>query len=865
MFSDSSLDHASRPGHDVRVTTRPGAPGPSTDSPSAHARCFGKHHVIAQIGRGGMADVHLAVTRGALGFSRLVVVKTLRAELAHDPEMVTMFLEEARLAARLAHPNIVHVQEIGEQDGAYHLVMEHLDGQPLDRLIARCAERGAFDPAVALQIVADALRGLHHAHKLRDHGGEPLSVVHRDVSPQNLFVTYAGVVKVVDFGIAKSDDSVVETRSGLFKGKVAYMAPEQAVGEPVDRRADVFACGAVLFELLVGRRMWEGMPEAVIASKLVRGAIPRLATLRPDLPPRLAHIVDRATAPRREDRYPSAEAMLIDVEDALAAHDPRRSGRELARLTCELFATERAELDRFVATQLAMLERGELPATRTSTMPITFGTPSRESDVAHTRIAPLGDEDVSSAETVPGGRAWARPRVRRARPVLIWPRYAAVGALLVGLVTVAALHTPSETPTARAGSAPRRLEAAPTIDGCAGEGASVVAMAGDIDEDATLTCDKVYRLEHVVVVRAGVTLTIQPGTRIVGDAESDGTLLVEPGGKLHAIGTRTQPIVFTSERSADARAPGDWGGVILLGSAPTNVHDRAGRPRRGQVEGILERGVYGGDLPDDDSGTMRYVRIEYGGTRLGPNNEINGLTLAGVGRGTQIDHVQVRHTKDDCFELFGGTVDLHHVICDAPGDDGFDWDQGYTGRMQFLLLRDDASADGNHGFEGDNDPDSAAAAPISAPVIANVTLCGAGGSRESYALLLRHGTRGRITNLVASGFRALVDVRDRHAGFEVGPFAVVGASLPVALVEGDAPGLPADDDFGFDELGWLSGRAVSSSSGDGACGHVTPDDVDGTTPAPQDDAFFDGGARFLGAFRDGEDRWHEAPWVAAFP
>ena len=830
-----------------------------TDAGRAPLR-LGKYHAIALVGRGGMANVHLAVAGGVAGFSKLLVVKTLRAELAMDPDIVAMFLDEARLAARLEHPNIVHTFEFAEEGGTYYLAMEHLDGQPLDRVIARVGRASALEPAIALSIIRDVLAALHHAHGLAAHDGTPLSVVHRDVSPQNVFITYSGLVKLVDFGIAKVDDGSVETRIGTFKGKVAYMAPEQALGDHVDRRADVFACGVVLHELLTGTRFWGGLTEAVIASKLASCELPRVESALSSLAPEIRAIVARATAPDRDARYASAEAMLSDVEAALGAHGARQLSRELARLVSEAFAAERIELDRFITTQLVKHERGERLSPRTSLAGVTFGTPTQESDLAHTRVAKMHAHDPTSVDTVPGGRIGARSAAKR----LAWPRYAAVCALAVGVSLGVVLTREDTAPpsVAHAGALP---VLAVTEGGCATADAPAVRISGDIDEDATLTCDRVYRLEHTVFVRPGVTLTIAPGTRIVGDAESDGTLVVEPGGKLHAEGTRNAPIVFTSERADAERRPGDWGGVILLGNAPTNLRTRAGVPRRGQVEGILERGGFGGESSDDSSGVLRYVRIEFGGTRLGPNNEINGLTLAGVGRGTRIDHVQVRHTKDDCFEFFGGTVTAHHLICDAPGDDGFDWDNGYTGRLQFLYLRDDASGDGNNGFEGDNDAEGSPSAPVSAPTASNITLCGAGPRSDSYAIMLRRGTRGTIVNLVASGFRALVDVRDRFMEPDLRAFAVVGGALPVALVEGDESGMPTNDDHGFDELAWLADRVSTAPSSTTACGHdALPSGSASDAFALPDDGFFDTTASYLGAFVD-TDRWDLEPWVAPFP
>ena len=217
---------------------------------------FGRYRLIAELGRGGMATVFLAVTEGAMGinFNKLVVLKRLREHVADDPEFVTMLMDEARIAARLNHPNVVQTLEVDKAEGEPFLAMEYLDGQPLHRILSR--DRATFPLAMFLAVLADVLSGLHHAHELADFDGTPLNIVHRDVTPHNVFVTYNGQVKVVDFGIAKAEGRASETKHGVVKGKVSYMAPEQARSGMLDRRTDVFAVGVMLFEACTRRRMW---------------------------------------------------------------------------------------------------------------------------------------------------------------------------------------------------------------------------------------------------------------------------------------------------------------------------------------------------------------------------------------------------------------------------------------------------------------------------------------------------------------------------------------------------------------------------------------------------------------------------------
>ena len=787
---------------------------------------IGRHRILGALGQGGMSLVYLAASGGPLGFAKVLVIKVLRPELAKDPELVSMFLDEGRLAARLSHPNLVQTFEIGEDHGLYYLAMEHLEGQPLHRVLARLGPSDRLTVPMIARLGADVLHGLHHAHELVDYEGRPLGVVHRDVSPQNVFVTYDGLVKLVDFGIAKANDSSTDTKVGTLKGKLAYMAPEQALGGPIDRRADVFACGVVLYEALSGRRMWDGLTEARMVAALVKGQIPRLSELAIPLPRRLVLAVDRALSPRPEDRFPTAAAFARELEAVLETFDVTGIDKALANEMKAAFVAERESLDREVRTQLRKLEAGQLFTPRPGFESVVFGTPTQETDSMHTLVSASVPRPIHEEDTKP---SQASLRVAGRKRVVAF----SLGAALLG-ATAAFVLAPSRS---AGGEAPRsgaelQSDHAPRIAACDSPAKPLVELTGELDESATLGCDKDYLLRFHVFVKAGTTLRIAPGTRILGDAATQATLVVEPGARLVAEGTPERPIVFTSSKPDGQRAPGDWGGVIVLGRAPINLRDAEGKPTVGQIEGLVEGGAYGGDRPDDDSGSLRYVRIEYGGVKIAPNNEINGLTLGGVGRGTRIDHVQVRHTKDDCFEFFGGTVHAKYLICDAPGDDGFDWDYGYQGRLEFLLFRDDDQVvDGNHGLEGDNDPSATTNAPVSAPTIRNVTLCAspAASSLESFGALLRRGTGGTIANVVVSGFKTPVELRDRTTTASLRSFTTSG-------VDGGAPFACTRERYRPDQPIHLGAER------------------------PPADGFFDPTAVFLGAFRDENDRWDEGAW-----
>jgi hypothetical protein len=283
-----------------------------------------------------------------------------------------------------------------------------------------------------------------------------------------------------------------------------------------------------------------------------------------------------------------------------------------------------------------------------------------------------------------------------------------------------------------------------------------VTVDQPISVNTTWTADKKYLIKGFIEVESGATLTIEAGTRIFGDKATKGTLIINRGGKIEAVGTSADPIVFTSNEAAGNRAPGDWGGIIICGKAPVNLPGGTG-----VVEGGVEA-VFGGTDAADNSGILQYVRIEYPGIAFQPNNEINGLTLASVGSGTTIDHVQVSYCGDDSFEWFGGTVNCKHLVAFGGLDDDFDMDNGYSGKVQFAVsLRDpdQADASGSNGLEHDNDASGSGATPYTTPVLSNVSIFGPQAtpsttinSNYKRSNHLRRNTHSRVFNSVFAGF-----------------------------------------------------------------------------------------------------------------
>ncbi len=282
------------------------------------ARRLDRFELVAELAAGGMATVYLARLSGVGGFQRFVAIKRLHPHLARDEDFIEMFLDEARLAARIHHPNVVPILEIGTSDEGYYLVMEYIEGDTLGRLLARSVQSGAkLPPGIGIRIVLDALAGLHAAHELKDDDGKPLECVHRDVSPQNILVGVDGASRITDFGVARAATRLSTTRTGQLKGKLAYMAPEQAKGAAdIDRRADIFAMGTVLWEVLACKRLFKGDGDAETLNKVLHEPIPALRTVAPAMPVALDTICAKALDRDRSKRFANAAEFADALERA---------------------------------------------------------------------------------------------------------------------------------------------------------------------------------------------------------------------------------------------------------------------------------------------------------------------------------------------------------------------------------------------------------------------------------------------------------------------------------------------------------------------------------------------------------------------
>jgi serine/threonine-protein kinase len=306
---------------------------------------LGRYEVVGHLATGGMAEIFLCKLHGPNGFQRAVVVKRTLPHLARQKQFVDMFVDEARIISRIRHPNVVQVQELAQHEDDLLLVLEYLEGESLASLVRRAKLKGVtVSPALAAHLVSLACAGLHAAHELTDDDGAPYGLVHRDVSPQNLFVTFAGEVKVLDFGIAKAKDRESRTEVGQSKGKLEYMSPEQSNGEPVDRRSDVFALGIVLYELATGKRLFRRASPLAIIEALHREPIVPPSRATEGIPPELDRIVLVALARDPQERFATAAEMARQLQlFARAAEPGALFDEQAAALMQELFSDRRAE------------------------------------------------------------------------------------------------------------------------------------------------------------------------------------------------------------------------------------------------------------------------------------------------------------------------------------------------------------------------------------------------------------------------------------------------------------------------------------------------------------------------------------------
>lgn len=411
------------------------------------AQVFGKYRLVRRLAFGGMAEIFLARLVGDQGFEKTLVLKRILPQFSSDPDFTRMFVDEAVLAARLTHPNVAQVYDFGEVDGIYFITMELVDGADLRRVVRGAFEKGRGLSPVEVAVIGEGMaRGLAYVHALETEDGRPLGIIHRDISPHNVMLTRGGDVKIMDFGIAKAAARATHTATGTIKGKLAYMAPEQALAEEIDQRSDQYAVGLTLWECLVGRRVFEGDSEPELMSRVAAGRVRDLRTERADVPEELARIVMRMLGLKREDRYPH----MRDVE------------QELARFRFGLGAAGAVRLSGIVDEVVPKeVSKPAVVARGTAVLPGPEGSqpssPSRPSSASSSASAPsLATQELSmeSGWSAPGKTEATRAATPEevappAPPTLIMPKRSPKGLWVALVVGVALAATALATIAAR--------------------------------------------------------------------------------------------------------------------------------------------------------------------------------------------------------------------------------------------------------------------------------------------------------------------------------------------------------------------------------------------------------------------------------
>ncbi|MCY1047200.1 protein kinase [Corallococcus sp. bb12-1] len=423
-------------------------PDPAGASSAPLLQPYGQYVLVRKLAEGGMAEIFLAKLLGADGFERNVVLKRMLPALSAIPDFVEMFRDEARLAAKLSHPHIIQIHELGFIEGCYYICMEYLAGEDFSTTLRLAGRRRQYVPIPAvLRVLIDAARGLHYAHTFTNEQGQPLHVVHRDVSPSNLYVTYQGQVKVLDFGIAKAESRLVQTRTGVVKGKYIYMAPEQAQGKEVDHRADVFSLGVSLYEAVTHVRPFSRENDLAVLNALLQGEFEKPRVLRPDLPEGLEAIILKAMAFKPEDRYATAD----DFADALEAFAVESQGGAAGAPALGAFLRSHFGEERYTEKMriptLATLSaaRPTDPEFAAVAAPVTgagtYGAPARVSRTGMSPVTVHGRTGGASAvaalpppEVMPSLPVSARPASRRWLVGLV----GGVGLVLAGTAFVVA-------------------------------------------------------------------------------------------------------------------------------------------------------------------------------------------------------------------------------------------------------------------------------------------------------------------------------------------------------------------------------------------------------------------------------------------
>lgn len=558
---------------------------------------FGRYELLKRLAGGGMGEVYLARQRGIDGFQKLLVIKTLLPHLCEDEEFITMFKDEARVTAQLIHPNICQVFEFDQVNGVYYMAMEYLRGDDLRRLWKACEQNGTpLRVPLVCRIIADAAAGLDFAHSLRDAGGQPYNIVHRDISPQNILITFEGGVKIIDFGVAKAAGRAQHTRTGALKGKYSYMSPEQVAGEGVDNRSDIFALGIVLHELLTGRRLFKAESDVQTLARVRECAVPPPSRLNPQLPPGLDAIVLRALSRAPEARFRTAQEFRLALEDWLVQGRMSASSAHLAEFLKLVYA-ERLDKEARLGPLLGDSgfsgpppgatpsgQQGATPSSPTvdAPGPAPAATVNQRSHSVNVTDAPAVDPSTARTWSDASSPFSSNNRMRVSVAVVV------AG---IGVAAVLAMRAPQKTP-AKAAPPEAELtldvqpaEAAVLVDGAPAQGKRLWRAPGPV------------RIE----VRAdGYTPQVIEASLMPGE-NAQAIRLLKAGPRTHIVTLRTEPA--GSEIFEGARRIGETPQVWSDASEGPHTLSFSHEGYRDEVQQVVV-------AKDGDEFTFRLRRLE---------------------------------------------------------------------------------------------------------------------------------------------------------------------------------------------------------------------------------------------------------------
>jgi TonB family protein len=454
---------------------------------------FGQYEILERIAAGGMAELYKAKRTGVEGFQKIVAIKKILPHLADDEAFVTMFADEAKLAAQLNHPNIIHIYDLGKiQAGGYFIAMEYVDGRDLRAIETSARELGVpFPVPLAVYVASKVASALDYAHRRRDAEGNDLNIVHRDVSPQNILISYEGDIKLCDFGIAKAASKASRTQSGALKGKIQYMSPEQAWGKPIDRRSDLFSLGVVLHELLTGQRLFRGDTDINVLEKVRSADVAPPSKSNPEVPQNLDAVVMKALARDPDDRYANASDMLRELDSVLYSYTPAPGSADVAIYLHRLQAEEAAVADAKAREAAHAAEepeparkrksKGAPVARKTGSAPVVREEPAAAEPPPARPPRPAPEPAAARSDAEVFGSSIAAGETERASRA---PLYAAIGVAVLALAGFAIWRMSKSSTPAPAPAPVARPTAAPAVPTAMPAAAPAAPTAVPIDPKA---------------------------------------------------------------------------------------------------------------------------------------------------------------------------------------------------------------------------------------------------------------------------------------------------------------------------------------------------------------------------------------------